>query len=171
MTRNIELKARDPDPAHSLNLALGLGAEDRGWLQQLDTYFIVPQGRLKLREQHDSAELIYYERADNATARVSNYRLVQIEDSDGLKHALTAALGVLVAVDKSRRLLLWRDVRIHLDEVPGLGSFIELEAIAPPESDLTDECRLLADLRTTLEITDERILAFGYSDELLRVNA
>ncbi len=105
MTRNIELKARDPDPAHSLNIALGLGVEDRGWLQQLDTYFIVPQGRLKLREQHDSAELIYYKRSDEATARVSNYRLVQIEDADGLKHALTAALGVLVAVEKSRRLL------------------------------------------------------------------
>jgi adenylate cyclase class 2 len=120
MARNIELKARDPDPARSLEIALGLGAEDRGWLQQLDTYFRVPRGRLKLREQDDSAELIYYERSDEAIERESHYYLVQIEDSDGLKGALAAALGVVVAVEKSRRRLLWRDIRIHLDEVPGL---------------------------------------------------
>jgi predicted adenylyl cyclase CyaB len=171
MTRNIELKARDPDPARSLEIALGLGAEDRGWLQQLDTYFRVPQGRLKLRGQDDSAELIYYERSDEAIERESHYRLVQIDDSDGLKDALAAALGVVVAVEKSRRLLLWRDVRIHLDEVPGLGNFIELEAIASPDSDLTGEYRQVAELRTALGITDERILAVGYSDELLRVGA
>ena len=28
--RNVELKARDPDPARSLERALALGAEDRG---------------------------------------------------------------------------------------------------------------------------------------------
>ena len=82
-----------------------------------------------------------------------------------------AALGVLVAVEKSRRLLLWRNVRIHLDEVPGLGNFIELEAVAEPDSDLADEYRHVAELRDALDITSEQILAAGYSDELLRVGA
>jgi predicted adenylyl cyclase CyaB len=171
MARNIELKARDPDPAGSLQASLDLGAEDRGWLQQLDTYFKVAQGRLKLREQDTAAELIYYERSDEAIERESNYRIVPIHDADGLKDALTAALGILVAVEKSRRLLLWRNVRIHLDEVPGLGSFIELEAVVEPDSDLSGEYRHVAELREALDITDDRIMAAGYSDELLRVGA
>jgi predicted adenylyl cyclase CyaB len=167
MARNIELKARDPDPARSLQASLDLGAEDRGWLQQLDTYFKVPHGRLKLREQDVAAELIYYERSDEAIERESKYQIVPVQEPEALKDALAAALGILVAVEKSRRLLLWRNVRIHLDEVPGLGSFIELEAIAEPDSDLISEYGRVAELREALGITAERILASGYSDELL----
>jgi adenylate cyclase class IV len=132
MARNVELKARDPDPGRSLEISLALGAEDHGWLQQLDTYFRAPQERLKLREQGNIAELIYYERFDEAIERESNYRIICIEDPEALMDALAAALGVLISVEKSRQLLLWHDVRIHLDEVPGLGSFIELETVAPP---------------------------------------
>ncbi len=171
MARNVELKARDPDPAGSLQASLELGAADQGWLQQLDTYFRVPKGRLKLREQDGAAELIHYERSDEAIARESQYRIVPIDDPQGLKDALGAALGILVAVEKARRLLIWRNVRIHLDEVPGLGSFIELEAVAEPDSDLTREYENVAELREALGITDERILAAGYSDELLRAGA
>jgi len=167
MARNIELKAHDPDPARSLQLSLALGAKDQGWLQQLDTYFRVRNGRLKLREQDGTAELIQYERADEAIERASNYRLIPIHDPAGLKDALAAALGILVAVEKSRHLLLWRNVRIHLDEVAGLGSFIELEAVAEPDSDLSREYQHVAELRATLDIADERIVAVGYSDELL----
>jgi adenylate cyclase class IV len=171
MARNIELKALDPDPARSLQASLDLGADDHGWLQQLDTYFKVPRGRLKLREQDGAAELIYYERSDESIERESQYRIVPIDDPDGLKDSLAAALGILVAVEKSRRLLLWRNVRIHLDAVPGLGSFIELEAVAEPDSDLSREYRHVAQLRKALDITDGRMLATGYSDELLRLGA
>jgi predicted adenylyl cyclase CyaB len=171
MARNVELKARDPDPARSLQAALELGAEDHGWLGQLDTYFKVSTGRLKLREQEETAQLIYYERADVAVERVSTYIIVSVEEPEALKEALAAALGVLVAVEKSRRLLLWHEVRIHLDDVPGLGSFIELEAVATPDSDLTVEYRHVEELRTALAITDAQILATGYSDELLRADA
>jgi CYTH domain len=101
MARNIELKARDPNPAHSLEVSLALGATDEGWLQQLDTYFRVADGRLKLREQDESAELIFYERTDEATERVSSYRIVPIPDPDGLKEALAAAVGILVAAPAS----------------------------------------------------------------------
>jgi adenylate cyclase class 2 len=171
VARNVELKAEDRDPARSLRVSLELGAEDRGWLQQLDTYFRVPQGRLKLREQDGSAELIYYARSDEAIERVSDYRRVPIEHPEDLKDALAAALGILVCVEKSRRLLLWRNVRIHLDEVSGLGSFLELEAVAEAGSDLSGEYRNIAELRRALGVSDGRILAGGYSDELLRAGA
>jgi predicted adenylyl cyclase CyaB len=169
VARNIEMKARDVDPARTLQASLDLGAKDHGWLQQLDTYFRVANGRLKLREQDGDAQLIYYERSDEAIERVSSYRIVRVEDAEGLKDALAAALGVLVAVEKSRRLLIWRNVRIHLDEVPGLGSFIELEAVVEPDSDLTGDYHSVAELREALNITDERIMASGYSDQLLAV--
>jgi adenylate cyclase, class 2 len=73
---------------------------------------------------------------------------------------------VRVVVAKRRRLFLWRDVRIHLDDVEQLGSFIELEAVASPESDLAEEHRLIAELRQAFEIGDDRLVALGYADQL-----
>lgn len=58
-------------------------------------------------------------------------------------------------------------VRIHLDEVEQLGTFIEVEAVAPPDSDLTHEHRLVAELRDALGITDERLVALGYAEQLI----
>ncbi len=125
---NLELKARDPDPARSLERALALGAEDRGELTQRDTYFARAGGRLKLREQSPGeTELIQYRRPDERGPRTSGYRIVPADEA--LKEALDAALGTLVVVEKRRRLLLWEGVRIHLDDVEGLGSFIELESV------------------------------------------
>jgi adenylate cyclase class 2 len=83
-----------------------------------------------------------------------------------LSAALAATIGVRVVVTKRRRLFLWRDVRIHLDNVERLGRFIELEAVAPPNSDLTHEHRLIAELRDALAITDERLVAVGYAEQL-----
>ena len=168
--RNIELKASDPDPDRSLQVSLEIGASDEGWLYQTDTYFRVPHGRLKLREEGAIAQLISYERANETEARESRYRLVPVDDPTGLKDALSDALGVLVVVEKSRRLLLWQGVRIHLDEVRGLGSFIEIEAVADPASDLSAEHHRAGQLQDALAIAPDRIVAFSYSDELLRAN-
>ena len=88
-------------------MSLEIGASDEGWLHQTDTYFQVPQGRLKLREEGPVAQLIFYERANETVARESRYRLVPVSDPTGLKDALSDALGVLIVVEKSRRLLLW----------------------------------------------------------------
>src|SRR5215207_1233592 len=135
--RNIELKALDPDPARSLAVCRELGAEDRGMLRQRDTYFRARRGRLKLREEEPGgATLIQYERPDAAHARESRYRLAAVPDPDELRASLDAALGTLVVVAKERHLLLWDGVRIHLDTVDGLGSFVELEGVAAGDSDL-----------------------------------
>lgn len=166
--RNVELKARDPDPARALEAALGLPAEDRGEIAQRDTYFAGGRGRLKLREQDPGdAELIHYSRSDAADARASEYRRVPVADAGALKEALDAAHGTLVVVEKRRRLLLWQGVRIHLDEVEGLGSFVELEAAAAPGSDLGDEHAKVERLRAELSIGDADLIAGSYSDLLL----
>jgi homotetrameric cytidine deaminase len=166
--RNLELKARDPDPARSLEAALALGAEDRGAIEQRDTYFTRARGRLKLREQRPGeAQLIAYERADAAGPRPSDYQLVPVPDPARLGDALDAALGTLAVVVKRRRLLLWEGVRIHLDEVEGLGSHLELEAVAAPGSDLERERRKLERLRSELAIEDAALVAGSYCDMLL----
>ena len=166
--RNIELKARDPDPARTLERARALGADDRGWISQRDTYFAGSRGRLKLREQQPGgSELIQYRRRDEARAHTSEYRRAPVADPDALGAALDAAHGTLVVVAKRRRLLLWEGVRIHLDEVEGLGSFVELEAIAPEGSDLSAEHAKVERLRGELGIEDQQLVAEGYSDLLL----
>jgi homotetrameric cytidine deaminase len=168
--RNVELKALDPDPARSLAVCRELGAEDRGVLRQRDTYFRARAGRLKLREEEPGgATLIQYDRPDAAAARESRYRLTRVEDPDELRASLDAALGTLVVVDKERRLLLWEGVRIHLDTVAGLGSFVELEGVAPPESDLAPEREKVARLQRELGI--EEVLTDSYSDRLLGADA
>jgi homotetrameric cytidine deaminase len=166
--RNVELKARDPDPARTLALALAAGAEDLGEISQRDTYFSGARERLKLREQEPGdSELIAYVRPDETQARVSEYRRVRVGDAQALREALDAGLGTLVVVDKRRRLLLWDGVRIHLDEVDGLGSFLELEAVAPEGSDLSAERDKVERLRGELGVDDGNLVATGYSDLLL----
>jgi homotetrameric cytidine deaminase len=166
--RNVELKAHDPDPARTLERALAAGARDAGLLRQRDTYYAVPHGRLKLREEEPGgATLIAYERPDAAAERVSSYQLVPVADPEPLREALTAANGIDVVVVKRRHLLLWEEtVRIHLDEVRGLGSFLELEAVARPGSDLTREHEQVARLRERLEIRDAALREGSYADAL-----
>ncbi len=166
--RNVELKARDPDPAATLAAALALGAEDRGELVQRDTYFAASTGRLKLREEdRRGAQLIAYDRQDAAAARTSTYRRVDVDDPVALGAALAATVGVTVVVEKRRRLLIAGATRIHLDDVDGLGRFVELEAVAAEGSDLTAEHAEVAAVRAAIGATDDRVVAAGYAQLLL----
>ncbi len=170
--RNVELKATDLDPERSLQVCRALGARDEGTLWQRDTYFAVARGRLKLREQEPGVpHLIGYARADRPEQRESRYRIAALAggaDAAATRAMLEAALGIECVVVKERRLFLWHDVRIHLDRVEGLGTFIELEAVAPADSDLSAEHERVAQLREALAISDERLVAQGYADQLRR---
>ncbi len=170
--RNVELKARDRDPARSLERALALGAEDKGEIRQRDTYFARARGRVKLREQESGGspfwdELIEYSRPDSVDARTSTYQRVPVADAAPLREALDSAYGTLVTVTKRRRLLLWDGVRIHLDDVEGLGTYLELEAVADEDSDLSAEREKVGRLRAELGIQDEDLIGASYSDLLL----
>jgi homotetrameric cytidine deaminase len=172
--QNVELKARDPDPARSLERALALGAEDKGEMRQRDTYFGGARGRMKLREQETGEgplwdELIVYSRADATDPSTSTYLRVPVADAAALHEALDSAYGTLVTVTKRRRVLLWEGVRIHLDDVEGLGNYLELEAVAEPGSDLAIEHHKVQRLRTELEMKDENLVATSYSDLMLAV--
>lgn len=163
--RNIELKARDPDRARSLATCERLGARRERTLRQSDTYFFVSHGRLKLREESGSTpQLIAYDRPDCTDERESSYRIVEVGAADELLSMLSSTLGVRAVVTKERRLYLWEGIRIHLDDVEGLGTFVEFEAVAHPGSDLSREERQVRRLRSAFSLTEENLVASSYCD-------
>jgi adenylate cyclase, class 2 len=167
MAKNIEIKARSGDLSRARQLAKALGARKRAMLRQVDTYFNAPSGRLKLREITGSerrAELIWYDRPDRASARASRYFVVPVGDPKVLKIALSAALGVSRIVRKRRELWIFKNVRIHLDRVDGLGSFIELEAVVDPRHRPAASRQNLLKVQRALRIEASMLVSQSYSD-------
>ena len=72
--------------------------------------------------------LIFYERTNQAGPKNSSFNLVKVEDAKGLKEVLTRSNGIKVVVEKKREICYIGNVKFHIDEVPGLGSFVEIEA-------------------------------------------
>ena len=166
--RNLELKARCPDLARAADAARSIGATRDGVLEQLDTYFHFPHGRLKLRETAGrGAELIAYERANDPAVRGSDYYVIPIADAAAaaaMKAALAKRLAVRGTVSKRRELFLWHNVRIHLDDVAGLGTFLEFEAVISPADDEAVSRERLARLGEALGVRDEDRIAVSYAD-------
>jgi predicted adenylyl cyclase CyaB len=127
--RNLEAKFRLSDHAGARERALAIGFGPRGILIQRDTFFTIPNGKLKLREQDDGAWLIHYRRNDQRELQLSNYSIVAVNDPGAMRAMLAEALGVLAEVRKHRTLMMRRNVRLHLDRVEGLGDFGEIEAV------------------------------------------
>ncbi len=165
--RNIELKARLPDLAAARATAEKLATKRLGTQHQIDTYFDCRHGRLKLRQIDGlRAELIWYDRPDLKGPKTSNYRLVPVSNPVTLKNALAAALGVLQVVEKRREIFLFHNVRIHLDQVAGLGEFIEFEAVVGQEADEAVSHARLDELVTAFAIAPADKLARSYGEML-----
>ncbi len=130
MARNIEIKARVSDLGEIERRARALADRGPFELLQDDTFFGCPSGRLKLRElAPDRGEVIFYRRPDVAGPKLSFYTLAATPVPDLMRAALGDALGVIGRVRKRRRLYLAGQTRIHLDQVEGLGSYLELEVV------------------------------------------
>jgi|SRR5579871_2469811 len=165
LRRNLERKARCADLQAAAAAIERLGAQFAGVLEQTDVYFPVPHGRLKLRTiTGQPAVLIWYERPNETTARWSHYHLVPISDPLALRAALAAALGQRGEVRKRRELWLWHNVRIHLDDVVGLGTFVEFEAVMSADDDETTAHKRLIELAATLGLRSEDDVAGSYGD-------
>lgn len=168
---NFEVKARTNNHAVIRKWLMDNGADMRGIDVQTDTYFNLPEdrGRLKLRQGNIEHNLIHYHRSDNAEARVSDVALSPVTDTSALKNLLTRALGVKVEVLKKREIYYIENVKFHLDELEGLGYFVEIEAIATnvemPVEYLESQCR---HYMQAFMIRPEDIMADSYSDMLLQ---
>lgn len=130
---NIEFKARSNRHEQHRAMLKELRARHSGRDHQIDTYFRCARGRLKLREGTVETSLIHYRRPDDRGSKRSDVILHQVTDTESLKAILTEAYGVEVVVEKLRDIYFIDNVKVHLDVVPGLGSFLEVEAIAPSD--------------------------------------
>ena len=165
---NIEIKARCPNPQTIRDVLRDHHADFRGTDHQTDTYFKVTHGRLKLREGNIENALIYYEREDQEEPKRSTVTLVLVTPDSPLKMLLTQALGIFMVVEKRRDIYFIDNVKFHLDEVEGLGTFVEIEAI-DYDGTIGSE-RLLAQCHTFLSlfsIQPDQLVAVSYSDLLL----
>jgi len=127
--KNFEFKAAVKDPGNLEKKLLELNPIYIGEDHQTDTYFKVPEGRLKLREGNIENSLIFYNRDNIAGARSSEIILYKYSGDRSLKDILLKTMEVLVIVDKTRKIYFIGNVKFHFDSVKNLGSFIEVEAI------------------------------------------
>jgi predicted adenylyl cyclase CyaB len=167
MKRNVEIKARAADPAGIRRRAGELAGGPPEILEQDDTFFQCDHGRLKLRVlSEESAELIWYERPDTEEPSQSSYVVYPSTDPGTLRQALSRALEVRGRVRKIRALFLAGNTRIHLDEVEGLGSFVELEVVLGEHETFADGERVAREIMEALEIRQEDLLDRAYVDML-----
>jgi predicted adenylyl cyclase CyaB len=167
MPINIEIKARARDFAELRRRAEALSDGPVQVIPQEDTFFHTPKGRLKLRQlAPDRGQLVYYERPDQDGPKRSNYHIFETSDPTGLKTNLSLALGVRGVVRKTRYLYLVGQTRVHLDEVEGLGEFMELEVVLRPEQSDAEGQPIAQDLMTRLGVRQDDLLEGAYMDLL-----
>ncbi|MDX1964085.1 MAG: class IV adenylate cyclase [Pirellulales bacterium] len=160
MPQNIEWKGAIKDWEQARATAARLATQPVERQTQVDTYFDSRRGRLKLREiatpLESWAELIWYERANLAGTKASTYTQIPVADAAVLREVLSASMGVVVRVAKTREIWLHQHVRIHLDQVAGLGNFLEFEAVLS-----TSEGEELLVMRQSRELVERLIGEFG----------
>jgi predicted adenylyl cyclase CyaB len=169
MHKNVEIKARCDDLEPLRRKLRRCGALKAGTDHQNDTYFHASKGRLKLREGNIERALIHYERPDQAGPKTAGVHLLQLspEQCSPLRDLLGRALGRTHQVIKKREIYFRDNVKIHLDQVEGLGLFVEIEAIDEAGTltveHLTGQCR---EMMEALGIDPKDLLTHSYSDML-----
>jgi adenylate cyclase class 2 len=165
---NVEIKARCDDPDGVRRALLERNADFRGTDHQVDTYFNCPAGRLKLREGNIENSLIHYDRPDAAGPKEAVVTLYHPRPDPALKDVLTKALGVRVVVSKRREIYFIGNVKFHIDDVEGLGCFVEIEAIDETgrigAKNLRAQCRQYMKL---FGIRPDVLISSSYGDMLL----
>lgn len=169
VARNIEIKARlSSEAAQDIRKrALARSSLAPEVVYQRDTFYSVPSGRLKLREFKDgTAELIAYERPDRAGPKHSSYVLSPCADPKSLHAALARSIGIRGVVEKHRQVIHVGQTRVHLDEVVGLGSFLELEVVLREDQSPEEGKAIAAELMAAFEVTEESLIDGAYIDLL-----
>lgn len=169
----MELKAKVDDLDFLRNKLTGLKAQHIGTFRQTDIYFETPMGRLKLRETEGDhrTKLVYYERENIAGPKISKVFLLKIEEPVHFKRLLEKTLKTITTVEKTREIYqlhifvdkISRGVKVHIDSVKGLGSFLEFEMEATPKGFIEDRAALLS-LMKKMGNSEEDLEALSYCD-------
>jgi len=168
--KNVELKIKISDHRGIISELKKLKGRKIGILNQVDTYFNCPTGRFKLREiNNKNFELIYYQRADSAKSKVSEYQVLNLSkvQKNRVLKILVEAYGQLVVVKKRRELWHYKNTRVHLDTVNKLGKFLELETLTQKQS-LAKAKREHSDVIDRLKLDKFKKIKTSYSDLLLK---
>ena len=167
MPRNIEIKAKLENSSIQRKIAETLSNANSTRLEQHDTFFNVPHGRLKLRKHPDgTGDLIFYERPDHSGPTTSTYVLYTTKNPTALLKTLELSLGRGDVVKKTRELFIVGRTRIHIDNVEGLGKFLELEVVLNDSEDVSEGEREAQSLMNKLNITKESLRHLAYVDML-----
>jgi predicted adenylyl cyclase CyaB len=167
MPSNIEIKARVSDFERKCAMAERLSGAPPQILHQRDTFFPSARGRLKLRELSvTEGQLVAYSRADVPGTKRSDYLICPTATPELLLETLSTALGTGVVVTKWRRLYLVGQTRIHLDDVEGLGTFLELEVVLRPGQAAEEGHAIASDLMRQLEVKEADLIDRAYADLL-----
>ena len=168
MHLNVEIKAKCHNPNKIREILESKNAENKGLDNQIDTYFKVNFGRLKLREGNIENYLIHYYRENKKDPKESHVLLFESDSKSNLKEILTISLGILTIVNKKREIYFIGNVKFHIDDIINLGSFIEIEAIDYEgnigRDRLLEQCHYYLDL---FNINREDLIDVSYSDLLL----
>ncbi len=167
MRRNVEIKARVNDEDSFARLARSLSGRDPEVIHQDDVFFCISEGRLKLRRlSPDRGELIFYRRDDKAGPKTSNYSIAVTAEPEAMVATLGAALGIRGEVIKTRRLYMAGRTRIHLDNVEGLGVFMELEVVLDENESAVAGHGEALELMKTLGVLEDDLVQSAYIDLL-----
>jgi predicted adenylyl cyclase CyaB len=165
MKRNVEIKARVPDLESIADRVREVASRAPVTLEQEDRFFHSPRGRLKLRRlSATEAELIFYDRPDSTDPVESRYLVCRTSDPDGLQDVLSEALGAMGVVRKVRTVYETGRARVHLDEVEGLGKFVEIELQLHSDQDVASGRRAVEELMSYLGISRRDLLRRAYID-------
>lgn len=169
LRRNMELKCRVKDTVTLQYKIQALSGKEALLLEQTDTFFHAESGRLKLREFNDgkTAQLIAYHRSDGHEIRPSDFSIVEIKKPAALKSTLERSLGIVGIIKKKRLLWIINDTRIHLDNVSGLGDFIEFEAMLIHGRNEADGLAAIEIFLKALQLESAERIERAYIDLLL----
>ncbi len=163
--QNLEFKAELRDPLIARAAALRLGASFIAEVEQVDTYFRVPHGRLKRRETTgEPTEYIFYHRRDEAQPKLCQFTIYDLATARE-RFGLTDP-PIWVIVHKRRQIFMYKNVRIHLDDVRDLGTFLELEALISAAHNIARCHQVLGEIRRAIEPALGELIAVSYSDLL-----
>jgi len=167
MPSNIEIKARARDFEGLRRRAESLSDTSVEVIPQEDTFFNTEKGRLKLRVLAlNRGQLIYYTRPDQEGPKRSDYHIYETPDPENLKHILELAYGIRGLVKKTRYLYLVGQTRVHLDDVEGLGQFMELEVVLRPGQSNAEGQAIADDLMSRLGVERSDLLEGAYMNLL-----
>jgi predicted adenylyl cyclase CyaB len=163
---NFEFKARLNNEQRVRAALKRLESRFIGTDHQIDTYFRVPSGRLKVREGRLENALIFYRRSNVRRARQAAVEMMLLPRRNSLRAILARSLGTLAVVDKRREIYFVKNVKIHLDRVRRLGKFLEVEAISRGGDVKKIRSQALR-FQKLFGITAKDIVAESYSDLIL----